>query len=84
MIEALKSRAVIERPIHELKPHDKNPRTHSKRQVEQIAKSIKRFGFVNPVLLDRDGNILAGHGRIEAAKSLGLASVPTLGSGLID
>lgn len=81
MIEVLKSRAVVERPIHELKPHDKNPRTHSKRQVEQIAKSIKRFGFVNPVLLDRDGNILAGHGRIEAAKSLGLTAVPTLDIG---
>lgn len=81
MIEVLKSRAVVERPIHELIPHDKNPRTHSKRQIEQIAKSIKRFGFVNPVLLDKDGNILAGHGRIEAAKSLGLASVPTLDIG---
>lgn len=81
MVEILKSRAVVERPIHELKPHDKNPRTHSKRQIDQIAKSIKRFGFVNPVLLDKDGNILAGHGRIEAAKSLGLASVPTLDIG---
>nr|WP_315459137.1 site-specific DNA-methyltransferase [uncultured Sphingorhabdus sp.] len=81
MIEALKSRAVVERPIHELKPHDKNARTHSKRQIEQIAKSIKRFGFVNPVLLDKDGNILAGHGRIEAAKAIGLASVPTLDIG---
>lgn len=81
MIEVLKSRAVVERPIHELTPHDKNPRTHSKRQIKQIAKSIKRFGFVNPVLLDKDGNILAGHGRIEAAKSLGLASVPALDIG---
>lgn len=81
MIEVLESRAVVERPIHELTPHDKNPRTHSKRQIEQIAKSIKRFGFVNPVLLDKDGNILAGHGRIEAAKSLGLTSVPTLDIG---
>lgn len=81
MIEVLKSRVVVERPIHELIPHDKNPRTHSRRQIEQIAKSIKRFGFVNPVLLDKDGNILAGHGRIEAAKSLGLESVPTLDIG---
>lgn len=81
MIEALKSRAVVERLINELKPHDKNPRTHSKRQIEQIAKSMKRFGFVNPVLLDQDGNILAGHGRIEAARSLGLESVPTLDIG---
>ena len=81
MIEALKSRAVVERSIHELTPHPQNPRTHSKRQIEQIAKSIKRFGFVNPVLLDNAGNVLAGHGRIEAAKSLGLASVPTLDIG---
>ena len=83
MVEILKSRAVVERPIHELKPHEKNARTHSKRQIEQIAKSIKRFGFVNPVLLDKDGNILAGHGRIEAAKSLGLSTVPTLDIGLM-
>ena len=83
MVEILKSRAVVERPIHELKPHEKNARTHSKRQIEQIAKSIKRFGFVNPVLLDKDGNILAGHGRIEAAKSLGLSTVPTVDIGLM-
>ena len=81
MVEVLKSRAVVERPIHELKPHHQNARTHSKRQIEQIAKSIKRFGFVNPVLLDKDNNILAGHGRIEAAKSLGLSTVPTLDVG---
>ena len=55
-----------------------NPRTHSKRQIRQIAASIKRFGFTNPVLVDGAGGIIAGHGRVEAAKLLGLEAVPTL------
>lgn len=71
--ERLKSMAVAD-----LRPHERNPRTHSKKQVEQIAASIKRFGFTNPVLVDRDGQVIAGHGRIEAAKLLGMATVPVL------
>jgi hypothetical protein len=54
----------------------RNARTHSKRQLKQIAASITRFGFTNPVLIDDDNNILAGHGRVEAAKELGLATAP--------
>lgn len=64
--------------LSDLRPHDRNPRTHSKKQVEQIAESIRRFGFTNPVLVDRDGQVIAGHGRIEAAKLLGMATVPVL------
>jgi DNA modification methylase len=71
--ERLESMAVAD-----LRPHERNPRTHSKKQVEQIAASIKRFGFTNPVLVDRDGQVIAGHGRIEAAKLLGMATVPVL------
>jgi DNA modification methylase len=62
----------------DLVPNPSNARTHSPRQIEQIARSIERFGFNNPVLIDNDNHILAGHGRVAAAKRLGLASVPTL------
>ncbi|WP_300395758.1 DNA methyltransferase [Henriciella sp.] len=64
--------------IGALKPSPRNARTHSKKQVEQIAESIKTFGWTNPVLTDGDDNILAGHGRVEAAKLLGLAQVPVI------
>jgi len=56
----------------------RNARTHSKKQVSQIAESIKAFGFTNPVLIDRNNIIIAGHGRVAAAKSLGMESVPTV------
>jgi DNA methylase/ParB-like nuclease family protein len=61
-----------------LKPRGNNPRTHSKKQIAQIAKAIRRFGFTNPVLVDDSNGVIAGHGRLEAAKSLGLAEVPTV------
>jgi len=69
---------IVYRPPAALKPYTRNARTHSKKQVRQIAASIERFGFVNPVLVGKDGEIIAGHGRVEAAKLLGLAAVPTL------
>lgn len=72
------SRAVIERPVDELKPCPRNARTHSRKQLRQIANSIERFGFTNPVLIDDEGQIIAGHGRVEAARLLGLKHVPTL------
>jgi ParB-like chromosome segregation protein Spo0J len=59
-------------------PYAENARTHSDDQVAQIAASIKQFGFVNPVLVDAEGVLIAGHGRVMAAKRLGLASVPAL------
>lgn len=61
-----------------LQPWERNARTHSKAQVRQITDSIKTFGFTNPVLIDRECRILAGHGRVEAAKLLKLASVPCI------
>lgn len=72
------SRAVIERPVSELTPNPRNARTHPNKQLRQLAKSIERFGFNNPVLIDDDGKILGGHGRVEAAKLLGMKHVPTL------
>jgi DNA modification methylase len=65
-------------PIHALRPQDRNARTHSKRQIRQIADSMKRFGFTNPILTDDDSQIIAGHGRLEAAKLLGMTTVPAI------
>ena len=64
--------------IDHLKPYPRNARTHSRTQLQQIADSIRRFGFVNPPLVDDNGQIIAGHGRVEAAKLLGLTEVPIL------
>ena len=61
-----------------LKVWVRNARTHSKKQLRQIADSIERFGFTNPVLIDRENRILAGHGRVAAAEMLGMAFVPCL------
>lgn len=71
-------RTIEERPITALKSHAGNARTHSKRQVRQLADSITRFGFTNPVLIADDDTVLAGHGRIAAAKQLGMTHVPTV------
>jgi hypothetical protein len=65
-------------PLDRLVPYKGNARTHSRKQIRQIAASIERFGFINPILIDDDGQIIAGHGRVEAAKLLGLSGVPTL------
>ena len=69
---------IVYRKISDLQPRPGNPRTHSTKQIEQIAKSIERFGFNNPVLVDDDGGVVAGHGRLEAAKLLGMTEVPTV------
>src|ERR1700722_15321083 len=61
-----------------LRPYRGNARTHSKKQIRQIADSIQKFGFTNPVLITDDGEVIAGHGRVDAAKLLGMLSVPTL------
>lgn len=65
-------------PIVALKPHERNPRTHSAEQIRQIAESIRRFGFTNPVLIDNAGGVIAGHGRLSAASLLGIERVPTI------
>lgn len=69
---------IVYKPIKELKPYKKNAKKHPKTQVEQIANSIKEFGFTQPVLIDKDNNVVAGHGRVLGAKKAGLKEVPTL------
>lgn len=69
---------VVYRPPADLSPFVGNARTHSKKQVAQIASSITAFGFTNPILADPAGEVIAGHGRLLAAKSLGLTSVPVI------
>ena len=69
---------IEERPIDALRPYSGNARSHSKRQIRQLADSIKRFGFTNPVLITDDDSILAGHGRVMAARQLGMTHVPTV------
>ena len=64
--------------VDELIPYAKNARTHSDTQVAQIAASMTEFGFVNPILLGEDNIIIAGHGRLMAAKLLGMKNVPTI------
>src|SRR5579859_4133385 len=66
------------RRIEELVPYEKNPRTHSARQVDQIKASMKEFGFVVPILIDSKAGIVAGHGRLLAARKLGLTHVPVI------
>jgi DNA modification methylase len=65
-------------PVTALRPYSGNARTHSRKQVSQIVDSIRRFGFTNPVLISDDGEIIAGHGRVIAAKQLGMTTVPSV------
>lgn len=69
---------VIYKKASDLIPYVNNSRTHSDEQVTQVASSIKEFGFTNPILIDEDGGIIAGHGRLMASKKLGLDEVPTI------
>ena len=69
---------VEQRPIETLKPYRRNARVHSQKQIAQIAASIRRFGFVVPIMLGDGDTVLAGHGRLAAAKSLGMTAVPTI------
>ena len=64
--------------VDQIKPHPHNPRTHSRKQIRQIADSIQAVGFAAPVLIDETGMLLAGHGRLEAAKLLGLKRIPAV------
>ena len=70
--------AIDYRPLASLIPYARNARTHSEAQVALIAGSIREYGFTNPVLVDGDNGIIAGHGRVLAARKLGLASVPVI------
>ena len=70
--------AVTYRALGDLIPDPRNARTHPKRQIEQLKASIKAFGFTNPVLADPEGHIIAGHGRLQAARAIGLGEIPTI------
>lgn len=75
------TRTIEYRPTTSLVPARRNARTHSRKQIRQIADSITRFGFTNPILVDGDGAIIAGHGRVAAAKLLGIDQVPVVAFG---
>jgi ParB-like chromosome segregation protein Spo0J len=66
------------RPVESLVPHPGKPRTHSPAQIDRIAASIREFGFTNPILLDGDNGVIAGHGRLAAAGAAGLKTVPCI------
>jgi len=73
------SRLVISyREVGDLIPDPRNARTHPKRQIDQLRASIEAFGFTNPILADPDGHIIAGHGRLQAARAMGFNEVPTI------
>src|SRR5215469_11122080 len=76
----MKSPTIEPMAVARLRPFAGNARTHSKKQIRQIADSIARFGFTNPILIDGNGIVVAGHGRLEAAKLLGLQQVPSFAS----
>jgi len=69
---------VIHKDVNDLIPYAKNARLHDDKQINQIAGSIKEFGFNNPILIDKNNGIIAGHGRVMAARKLGLKEVPTI------
>src|SRR5215213_10635394 len=73
-----RSLTVVYRPIGDLRPDPRNARTHPKRQIDQLCASISQFGFTNPVLIDEQSVLIAGHGRLRAAREIGLAEVPTI------
>src|ERR1700681_4420496 len=62
----------------DVRPYAGNARTHSKRQIRQVANSVQRFGFTNPIIVSGDYEVIAGHGRLAAAKLLGLTAVPVV------
>ena len=75
---ALLELKIVVRTIGSLVPSARNARTHSERQIDKIAASLRTFGFVSPILIDTAGEIIAGHGRLEAARQIGMAEVPTI------
>jgi len=69
---------IVWRRVDDLNPAPRNPRRHSQKQIRQIAESVKTFGFNVPILIDRDGNVICGHGRLLACRLLGITEVPAL------
>jgi hypothetical protein len=70
--------AVTYRALTDLVPDPRNARTHPKRQIDQLRASIEAFGFTNPILADPEGHIIAGHGRLQAARAMGMAELPVI------
>ena len=77
-VESSSRLAVTYRPVGDLIPDPRNARTHPKRQIDQLKSSIEAFGFTNPILADPEGHIIAGHGRLQAARAMGFTEVPTI------
>ena len=77
-MEQNKEMNIVYRSLKTLKPYKKNAKKHNKEQVERIANSIKEFGFTQPVIVDKNNCVVAGHGRILGAKKAGLKQVPTV------
>lgn len=76
---------IVMKKVSELKPYDKNAKKHDAKQIENVANSIKRFGWQQPIVIDDNGVVVIGHCRLMAAKKLGLSHVPaTVASGLTD
>ena len=69
---------IVNKKVIDLIPYANNSRTHTEHQISQIANSIKKFGFTNPILIDSTNTIIAGHGRLEAVKLLGHQEVPCI------
>jgi ParB-like chromosome segregation protein Spo0J len=69
---------VVDQTFDRLKPYPRNARTHSKQQIRQIANSLETFGWTNPILIDKSNTVIAGHARLQAARLLGMQSVPTI------
>jgi hypothetical protein len=72
------SPTIVMRPVEALIPYARNSRTHSPEQVAQLAASIREFGWTNPVLIDEVGSVIAGHGRLMAARQLGIVQAPCI------
>lgn len=75
---AMPERKIEMRPLVDIRPYERNAKSHPKSQVEQIAASIKAFGFNQPIVVDNDGVIIVGHGRFFAAEHLGLEEAPVI------
>ena len=78
MKENWPAKEIVQRNVAELIPYDRNPKDHPESQVEQIANSIRQWGWTMPILIDEGGNVIAGHGRLYAAQSLEIEEVPCL------
>ena len=68
--------SVREVSVDLLKPYERNTKIHGEEQIEKLCRSIQEFGFISPILIDRSRNVIAGHGRLMAAKQLGMQKVP--------